>query len=59
MKGAIASVVVTALLPGFAALAWRERWWTRSERLRYSTLVILTVAFMTFLNYWNLLRGYY
>jgi hypothetical protein len=51
----IASVAVTALLPGFAATAWRERWWTSGERLRYSTFVVLAVAFMTFLNYWKLL----
>jgi hypothetical protein len=51
----LASVVVTALLPGFAAMAWRERWWTGGERLGYSTLVVLAVAFMTFLNYWKLL----
>jgi CubicO group peptidase (beta-lactamase class C family) len=51
----IASVAVTALLPGFAATAWREGWWTRGERFRYSTFVVFAVAFMTFLNYWKLL----
>jgi hypothetical protein len=51
----LASGAVTALLPGFAAMAWRERWWTRSERLGYSTFAGLAVAFMTFLNYWKLL----
>ena len=30
----IASVAVTALLPGFAATAWWEGWWTRGERRR-------------------------
>ena len=51
----LASVVATALLPGFAAMAWRERWWTRGERLRFSTIAGLSVAFMAFLNYWKLL----
>ena len=51
----LASVAVTALLPAFAAAAWRESWWTRGERLGFSTFVALSVAFMTFLNYWKLL----
>jgi len=51
----LVSVVVTALLPGFAATAWREGWWTRRERLGFSAFAALSVAFMTFLNYWKLL----
>jgi CubicO group peptidase (beta-lactamase class C family)/uncharacterized membrane protein len=51
----LASVAVTALLPAFVARAWREAWWTRGERLAFSTLAALSVAFMTFLNYWKLL----
>jgi hypothetical protein len=51
----LASVAVTALLPAFAAIAWKEAWWTRRERLGYSTFAVFAVAFMTFLNYWKLL----
>jgi hypothetical protein len=51
----LASVAVTALLPGFAAIAWREGWWTRRERLGFSAFATLSVAFITFLNYWKLL----
>jgi CubicO group peptidase (beta-lactamase class C family) len=51
----LASVAVTALLPGFAAIAWREAWWTRRERLGFSAFAALSVAFVTFLNYWKLL----
>ena len=51
----LASVAATALLPGFAARAWMDRWWTRRERLGYSTFAALSVAFMVFLNYWKLL----
>jgi hypothetical protein len=51
----LASVAVTALLPVFVALAWRDKWWTRRERLGYSTFVVFAVTFMTFLNYWKLL----
>ena len=51
----LASIVVTALLPGFAIAAWREGWWTRSERLAFTTFVGMATAFMIFLNYWKLL----
>jgi hypothetical protein len=51
----LASVMVTALLPGFAAIAWRESWWTRRERLGFAAFAAISVAFMTFLNYWKLL----
>src|SRR5262249_2706791 len=51
----LASLAITALLPAFAARAWREEWWTRSEFLGYSMFVALSVFFMTFLNYWKLL----
>jgi hypothetical protein len=47
--------VATALLPGFAARAWIAGWWTRRERLGYSAVAALSVAFMTFLKYWKLL----
>lgn len=51
----LVSVVVTALLPGFAAMAWREGWWTRGERVGFSAFAALSVAFTTFLNHWKLL----
>ena len=49
----LASVAATALLPALAARAWQEHWWTRGERLGYSTFAVVAVAFMTFLNYWK------
>jgi hypothetical protein len=51
----IISLPLTGLLPAFAVTAWREQWWTRGERLAYSTLAVFAIAFMTFLNYWKLL----
>ena len=51
----LASLVATAFLPGFAARAWLAGWWTRRQRLGYSAVAVLSVAFMTFLNYWKLL----
>ena len=36
----LVSVAATALLPGFAARAWMAGWWTRRERLGYSTFAV-------------------
>jgi CubicO group peptidase (beta-lactamase class C family) len=51
----LASAAVTVLLLVFAGKVWRERCWTRGERLRYLALVVCAVAFVVFLNYWKLL----
>ena len=51
----LASGPVTALLLVFAANAWREGWWTRAERLAFTTFVAMAAAFMIFLNHWKLL----
>jgi hypothetical protein len=51
----IISLALTALLPAFAFTVWWEQWWTRGERVAYSTLAVFAIAFMTFLNYWKLL----
>lgn len=51
----IISLALTVLLPAFALMAWRRRWWTSGERLAHSTLAAFAVIFMVFLNYWKLL----
>jgi hypothetical protein len=51
----LVSFALTAVLPAFAARAWWDQWWTRRERVGYSTFAILALTFMTFLNYWRLL----
>lgn len=51
----LASAAITTLLPGFAILSWWARWWTLRHRLGYATFAMLSVAFMTLLNYWKLL----
>jgi hypothetical protein len=51
----LVSAVMTALLPGFAAVAAREAWWTLRERISYAVFAAVSVAFMVFLNYWKVL----
>jgi len=39
----------------FAARAWRERAWTRLDRLHYSALVFATIALVSLFVYWEFL----
>jgi glucan phosphoethanolaminetransferase (alkaline phosphatase superfamily) len=50
-------LVLTALAVVLAVRVWRERYWTRGSRLFHTAAVAAAVAFVWFLNYWNLL-GY-
>jgi hypothetical protein len=51
----LVSAGLTALLSGLAAAAWLRGWWTRAERFGFSMFVVLSVAFLAFLNHWKLL----
>jgi hypothetical protein len=50
-------LALTALAAVLAVRAWRESYWTRGSRLLHGAGVVAAIAFMWFLNYWNLL-GY-
>jgi CubicO group peptidase (beta-lactamase class C family) len=38
-----------------AFLAWKNKYWSGCERLHYTLIVLAALAFIWFLNYWNLL----
>ncbi len=51
-------VVSAALTVGalfYMALAWRNRYWGMAARLYYTLVTLAAIAFVWFLNYWNLL----
>ena len=50
-------LVLTALAVVLAVRVWRDKYWTRGRRLFHTAGVVAAVAFIWFLNYWNLL-GY-
>jgi CubicO group peptidase (beta-lactamase class C family) len=50
-------LALTALAVFLAVRVWREKYWTRWARLYHTAGVVAAVAFVWFLNYWNLL-GY-
>ena len=50
-------LVLTALAVVLAVRVWREKYWTRGARLLHAAGVVSAIAFVWFLNYWNLL-GY-
>jgi CubicO group peptidase (beta-lactamase class C family) len=50
-------LALTALAVYLAVRVWREGYWTRASRLFHTAGVLSAIAFVWFLNYWNLL-GY-
>ncbi len=39
----------------FTALAWKKRFWGAFGRVHYTLVTLAALAFIWFLNYWNLL----
>ena len=52
-----AALAVGALV--YTALAWKNRYWGTAARLYYTLVTVAAVAFVWFLNYWNLLGWRY
>jgi len=48
-----AVLTVGALI--YSALAWKKRYWSIAARVHYTLVTLAAVAFVWFLNYWNLL----
>jgi hypothetical protein len=51
----VVSAVLTAGALGFTAVAWKDRYWTTAGRAHHTLGTVAAVAFVWFLNYWNLL----
>lgn len=49
------AVGLTIGLPIFTLLAWKNSYWSLMGRLHYSIITLAALAFIPFLNYWNLL----
>ncbi len=50
-------LVLAALAVYLLVRVWREKYWTRASRVYHTAGVVSAIAFVWFLNYWNLL-GY-
>lgn len=46
---------LTVALPIFAALAWKNQYWSIRKRWHYSLVTLAALGFIPFLHYWNLL----
>jgi CubicO group peptidase (beta-lactamase class C family) len=55
----IVTTVLTAGLVYFAALAWKEGYWTWFRRLHYTSFAVLAVGLAWFYWYWNILGVQY
>ena len=51
----VLSAVLTASALVYTVLAWKNRYWGILGRLYYTLVTVAAVAFVWFLNYWNLL----
>ena len=49
------AVVLTIGAMGFTVLAWKNRYWGVAGRVHYTLVTLVSLAFIWFLNYWNLL----
>jgi len=52
---ALLATTLTAGMVAFAGLAWRQRYWSVIGRAHYTLVTLGALAFIWFLNYWNLL----
>ena len=50
----VAAVLTIAAL-GFTVLAWKNRYWGVAGRVHYTLVTVAALAFIWFLDYWNLL----
>lgn len=51
----VLSAVLTAGALVYIVLAWKNRYWSTAARAYYTLVTVAAVAFVWFLNYWNLL----
>ena len=56
--GVLAAVLTAGALV-YTVLAWKNRYWGIASRLYYTLGTVAAVAFVWFLNYWNLLGWRY
>jgi len=50
----IALVVLSVCMVGFTGLVWSRRYWTVAGRVHYTLLTLTSLAFLWWLQYWNL-----
>jgi hypothetical protein len=51
----LSAVVLTIVLAALTITVWKQGFWGRMARLHYSLVALAALAFVWFLNYWNLL----
>jgi hypothetical protein len=51
----ILTTALSLVLLVFAALAWKDRYWSLVGRLHYTVVTLAALVFVWFANYWNLL----
>jgi len=55
VAGIVGSAVTLASVP-LVVLSWMRRYWSLPERVHWTVMALTALAFIWFLNNWNLLR---
>ena len=55
----VLSALLTVAVLVYTALAWKDRYWGVSFRIYYTLVTVAAVAYVWFLNFWNLLGWRY
>jgi hypothetical protein len=50
----VLSTALTVAALVYTVLAWQDRFWRLAGRVHYTLVMVAAVAFVWFLNYWNL-----
>jgi CubicO group peptidase (beta-lactamase class C family) len=51
----VAASILSVGLLGFAAAAWKQKWWARTGRVSLTVVCVAAIGFAAWLNHWNLL----
>ena len=51
----LVAAILTVPLLVFAVLSWKNRYWRVASRVHFTLVTVAALAFVWFLNYWNLL----
>ena len=55
VRASLVPIVLTVAALVYTVLAWKDRLWGLTGRVHYTLVTVAAVAFVWFLNYWNLL----
>ena len=59
LKAGVLNAALTLGALVYTALTWKDGYWSVAFRIYYTLVTVAAIAFVWFLNYWNLLGWQY